>query len=280
MFLLAFAIMNCDHSTSPSGSPSGALATVQFRAATVALMGADPAPGRVIPVDACARQCMASGAEFRFTVTPQEALTHAAVAIDFYDAQGNDCAYAASPWAAIPPTTSFEVKAKGVTLYSCPYAGSFVPARAQMRLIFSSLARPGQATESFDIALPYSFTGPALSREATAPVVLAMEWDDNAGPTGGDKPIPGDFASYGCLVNDNDGDALTVDLSFQDVGGRCPKSACWAERTEVAARAFPRAVSIGTRKTHPADPFGLGFNLTCTVTDSHGLKTSRVEHFK
>jgi hypothetical protein len=168
----------------------------------------------------------------------------------------------------------------GVTFWACSYAGSFVPVRTEARLFVSRTVPSGLIYEAREIALPYSFTGPVLSREGTAPVVVEIDWDDNAGPTGGDKPIPGDIADYGCRVNDLDGDALRVELHFQDVEGRCPLSACWTETRDFAPRPFPYAVSAGTRKVHPADPIGLGFDLTCTVTDSRGLRAARIEHFR
>lgn len=268
------------HASGPSGADPRPLATVEFRSGTLQLTSAQPAPGSRISVDNCDRLCRSSGPELHFRFTPREGLIAVAVAVDFVDALNRPCAFGSSESVATPSTGPIDLRLSGVTFTDCSYAGSFVPVRTQARLLVNRVAPPGLGAEAADIPLPYSFSGPTLSREATAPYVVSIEWDANAGPTGGDKPIPGDNASYGCRANDLDGDALTMEIRFQDVGGRCPGASCWAGAWEFAPRPFPYAISAGTRRVHPADPFGLGFDLTCTVTDSRGLRAARVEHFK
>jgi hypothetical protein len=279
--VLTATLVSCDHTVSgPSGTNSGRLATIEFETGTLVLTAAQPAPGGVVPVETCEPLCTSSGPELGFRFVPKESLTRAQVTVEFYDEQGRVCAEGATEYASLVPMVPVDLELKGVTFSACSYAGSFASVRTVARLYVARTLPPGLTTESREITLPYSFAGPALSRVATAPIVLAIEWDDNAGPTGGDKPLPGDHADYGCRVNDLDGDALRVELHFQDVGGRCPGSACWTETQAFARRPFPYAVSAKTRKVHPADPFGLGFDLTCTVTDSRALRAARVEHFR
>ncbi|MGH9461507.1 MAG: hypothetical protein ACRD1X_09845 [Vicinamibacteria bacterium] len=110
----------------------------------------------------------------------------------------------------------------------------------------------------------------------TTPAIVHFGWSTPL-PTGGDPPLPLDPVSFSCMVEDLDGDPVTVTLELQDSTGQCPTPRhCWSEVESfgpgVAARANCQFCSVGVSvsRTYDAPEPPMTGILTCRVTDSWG----------
>src|SRR5262245_10908305 len=125
--------------------------------------------------------------------------------------------------------------------------------------------------------MPGSFTFVAfpLASPPTAPRVTDLCWHVFGFPSGGwcgDTGLPGEKAEYHCVVDDPDGDALTITLSYAANAGCSTTNDCWVFTRAVPPRFTPLPVEVGGVQNVSIGP---GFTLTCRVVDAHGLEAVR-----
>lgn len=123
------------------------------------------------------------------------------------------------------------------------------------------------------MAFPSPEQPPPLSGEATTPVVTELCWEI-PGPSGGwcgDKPLFDDVTDYRCEVEDDDGDGITLTLSFQSVDGCLSEKHCWRESLSFEPRLTALPVTLETVHVYPDTR---GARLTCEAVDARG-RTAR-----
>ena len=150
---------------------------------------------------------------------------------------------------------------------TCAYPDEI--ASVTTELARASLETRGQVSARADFSLPYTFRGPPLSERATTPVVTELCWEI-PGPSGGwcgDGPLPGDSADYRCQVEDDDGDAVSVTLSFRSVDGCATDEHCWSVSRTFEPRLTPLPIAIYANHVYPATR---GVRLSCEAIDSRG----------
>jgi len=132
-------------------------------------------------------------------------------------------------------------------------------------------------------------TGPAVgermsetpeptSDAGTTPVITELCWDI-VGPSGGfcgDRPLPDEVTTYRCLVRDDDGDALTVRITFHAALGCLSDRYCWTESGTFDPRASREPVSFQATRAYPYIPPTPAAVITCEATDARGREAAPV----
>jgi hypothetical protein len=221
----------------------------------------------------CARDLTLS-----FDVTSSEALEYPSLEVRLL--ADVPCGYGYSPAGAALQDASRPVRFTAGNFVvgdregeTCPYpyrVASLTTGTARV-----SLRSGSDVVAEADFALSYVFAGPPVAATPTTPVVTELCWDA-PGPTGGwcgDGPLPDDRTSYRCQVDDEDGDGLTVTLTFRSTDGCRTDRYCWTESVTFAPRPVPLPVVI--EATHAYPDTG-GATLSCSAIDSRG-RSSRVE---
>lgn len=150
---------------------------------------------------------------------------------------------------------------------ACPYpdtVGSVTTGTAR-----AILTSRGRDLAQADFALSYTFAGPPVAKSATTPMVTELCWEI-PGPSGGwcgDEPLADDSTDYRCKVADDDGEAVTVTLSFRSAAGCLSDRHCWTESKTFDPRLVAIPVTFGTNHTFPETA---GARLTCRAVDSRG----------
>lgn len=235
----------------------------------VTLLAADPAPESVLQLGSCgAEHCL----DFKFTfqrTAPARELAFLWVAL--LDANGDSCTANEVVQVDFPagvPTT-FQLRARprfdasGEELPgTCSLSGASQPGRS--RIVRVELHSTRQPAVAFDV--PFEVVAPARSTSPTAPAVqgFSHSWEG----LGDDELLPT------CLVRDDDGEALSVDISLEDAACRA-RGRCWSTRVEVPARAF--ALDVAARgRARLFEPFEtFSGELVCSVRDAGGRTARR-----
>lgn len=256
----------CGSNDGPT-APSRSLLPVTVDGVT--LLATEPAPGSVVPLGSCgAENCL----EFAFTfqrIAPSRELAFLWVAL--LDANGDSCAANDAVQVDFPagvPTT-FQLRARlrfdafgEDAPGSCSLSGASQPGRGKIvRVELRSTRHPAVA---FDV--PFEVVVPARSTNPTAPAVqgFSHSWEG----LGDDELLPA------CLVRDDDGEALSVDISIEDAACRA-RGRCWSTHVEIPARSF--ALDVAARgSARPFEPFEtFSGELVCSVRDAGGRQARR-----
>lgn len=270
----------CGGGTTPSApqpAPSASAVTTATPApsstATLALIGSTPAAGSTIQAVECSAGFCADF-DMSFEVTSRESLSSTIVVVELLDAAGHVCADSGTRVADVAPGTTTRFTARhfdlsssvGCRLFSS--ASSFATER-----VHATLRSPTGDAAQVSADAAYTFVGPPLSSAATTPEITELCWHTLGHPSGGwcgDGPLPGERADYRCVVQDRDGDALHLTLSYEKEGG-CPTADhCWRISDDFAPRFVPATVEVTARGVNP----GAGRStLTCRATDARGRET-------
>jgi hypothetical protein len=135
--------------------------------------------------------------------------------------------------------------------------------------IRASLMNGAELVARADFPLQYAFLGPPLSEAPTTPLVTELCWEI-PGPSGGwcgDMPLPDDRTDYRCEVQDDDGDEVSVTLSFRSVDGCLTDKHCWTVSETFGPRVVPLPVVLGAARVYPSTR---GARVSCQAIDSRG----------
>jgi hypothetical protein len=136
----------------------------------------------------------------------------------------------------------------------------------------ASVTSDGQVVARTDFPLQYTFLGPPVSEDPTTPLVTELCWEI-PGPSGGwcgDMPLEDDRTDYRCEVEDDDGDEITVTLSFRSADGCLTDKHCWTVSQTFGPRVVPLPVALGATRVYPSTR---GARLSCQAVDSHGRRS-------
>jgi hypothetical protein len=142
----------------------------------------------------------------------------------------------------------------------CPFTNPVVE-------ITTVAARVSAGTLQARFPVTYTFLAP-LSPTRTAPSVTELCWDAIGVPTGYcvGPPLEDDLMQYWCVAQDDDGDALSLTLSFRTKSGCETADHCWTKSRSFAPRPVPSPVRLDFDNRR--FPEGTGREVTCRVVDS------------
>lgn len=269
--VLVVSALACGSGESPS-SPDGRQSPL---AVSIAFVESTPSPGSTIVPVVCARSLCAPSLSMTFEVSSLRPVAFPFLQVELLDDVpcGNGLSY---PGTSLQPSHPLPFSAGDFVLGGesgeCAYptrVASMTTGTA--RAILSS---GGSVLAQSDFPVRYTFSGPPLSANPTSPNVAELCWEI-PGPSGGwcgDMPLPDDRTSYRCRVVDDDGDEITVSLSFQSTAGCLTDDHCWSVSQTFEPRLVPLPVEVLVTRIYPQ----IGARLSCRAVDARG-RASRVE---
>lgn len=237
----------------------------------VTLLAADPAPGSVLQLGSCGTEpCLELAFTFQRTAPAREL---GLLWVALLDANGDSCATNEALQVDFPagvPTT-FQLRARPSfdasgeeTPGSCSLTASGDGQPGRSRIVRVELHSTRHPAVAFDV--PFEVLAPARSTSPTAPAVqgFSHSWEG----LGDDELLPA------CLVRDDDGEALSVDISLEDAACRA-RGRCWATHVDVPARTLALDVTArgGARLFEPFESFS--GELVCSARDAGGRTARR-----
>jgi len=198
------AVLSCGQTPGPT-SPS----STDPPAARIDFLGSVPGSGASLTVEGCNGRCTES-LQTRFAVIPPPGVSRGELGLEFLESSGRACATALTTTRAMPPSRATNFESALLELDPrCP-----VPFTTT--LLRASLLVAGEPHLQGDFASSYAFRAPELSATPTEPRIARLRFKAS-----GPDPTPrsGDPVTIECLVDDRDGDGVTLELSLEQGGG-------------------------------------------------------------
>lgn len=258
--VLAFILFGTD-----CGGPSGPSPLAR----DIIFLDSTPAPGSTVVISDPRSLVL------RFSVLYDSAIPQAQLEVEFFDANGTDCAFnftdeqdviADSPSTFVSDFFVWESR-------DCPLPRPTSTVKVTLLTLRDTDGAYLERTEYLAKAFPVGYTferypPPPANAPPSAPVIATLDWKVLL-PTGGDPPIPGDPTNVRCEVRDEDGDAVTVTLTLTWTGAS-PRSV--SQSFPPGASSSPEGASL-SHTEDALDPPTATFS--CVAVDARGNSVTR-----